>query len=231
MSASTEVSFAQIRKCSNKRFFPDFGTGKTLLLVHKATELLKAGETVLFIISSEENMDIPLTLTLKDTFGRVIKENGLDKELLELKQIPHSNLLEAFTSNIGSRHVFADEIIMAYNKDGHVIQELDKWISSVSKTDLNLFFWLARDSQYSGASETPCTALEKRFRNEKNIIDYLKDVECKVASENCPVEAVFHDILDESEVNNSAVKYALLKAEKKVSKRLWVILDMNVYHP
>ena len=87
--------------------------------MHKALQLLKAGQKVLFIVCTPHpQVDMPLSVSLKNTFNTAIKEGKFKKELLEFMQIDFDDLPELVKENIAGRNIFVDEAGLDYESDG-----------------------------------------------------------------------------------------------------------------
>ncbi len=176
-------------------FYAEYGTGKTLLLVHKAAELLKRREKVLFIVFVYMEGDHPACLLdhLQQQFDKIVKDNKLDKNLLTLKTDGITSFSKLLVQNVNNQHVFVDEL-----DDYHRIKNKGYLESSMSK-----YFWIAMSAdvyhlEMPDEKEDEVHCLRKVFRNQPNIIRYLKlhnDVEVKdeMDRNNPPVVTIFYE--------------------------------------
>ena len=154
----------------NKSYYPyaaEFGTGKTLLLVHKATELLKRNEKVLFAVQTDDRDRTYLLLTglLKRQFGQVLEEHGIRLSRFELTQVGRGGLSKLLADNLNRRHVFVDEAL--------VCQAEKEYLEAIDEAALTKCLWMAFRPDVSERVEGE-RQLSKVFRNQPNIVRYLK---------------------------------------------------------
>ena len=149
-----------------------YGTGKTLLLFHRARELASAGEQVLFIVFAGEIIpnalhpfeftrrrlpDTLLTLELKNYFE--------DLSTLTVKQVTDVSEFDSILDNCpGTTHIFMDEV--PYDEARLCF---DKLRASPSIDTI----WVAlRRGDSHGQRSLP--QLKKCLRNEKSIVEFAK---------------------------------------------------------
>ncbi len=146
-------------------FISEYGTGKTLLLIHKATELLKAGEKVLFAIQEQKF----LAAHLQRHFDRVLEQFGADKNLLTLTTFHNEERLRLIEQNVNRQHVFIDEASFSPEEERH-LERLDE-------SQMQKCLWIAfsqRDYKYANFVFKGERQLKRVFRNQPNIIRYLR---------------------------------------------------------
>ena len=172
--------------------FLEFGTGKTLLLAHRATELLKKGEEVLFLICYEVNPPIWLINNLRQHFDTAFKANRLDSNLLELmthKQNSGEDLVELIEHKVKKQNVFVDEVTDL---------EVSYPLSLLEESELVHHLWIAlRPGKSITETLEEMRDLKRVFRNQPNIIRYLRlndlrEENLEVDRNNPPVVTVFH---------------------------------------
>ena len=176
--------------------FSDFGTGKTLLLIHKATKLLKKRERVVFAVCYVVNKPIYLLRHLRQHFDCVMEEHKLDKNLLEVTALEVSslnseiNFPKVLRQKVAKSHVIVDEVI---DHGGFVLDDLER----NGEDSLANCLWIAHSSDCNRIANKGDSNLKRVFRNQPNIIRYLnfnKETEANtdMDSNNPPVITIFY---------------------------------------
>ncbi len=97
-------------------FRSGYGTGKTLLLLQKAIELLRAGERVLFVVATVHDSvrhDTFLTNSLRRMFAQMAETGDFNPELVDINQVKTSTVNAKFLNeSLKSSNVFVDELVM-----------------------------------------------------------------------------------------------------------------------
>ena len=137
-----------------------YGTGKTLLLVHRARELASAGEQVLFIVFAfEEGPDTLLTSELKKCFK--------DFPTLTVKQLIDDSVFDSILDNCpGITHIFMDEVPYDRATSRECIEELR------ANPSVDTIWVALRHGRTKGQESLP--QLKKCLRNEKSIVEYVE---------------------------------------------------------
>ncbi len=192
-----------------------YGTGKTLLLAYKATQLLQSGEPVLFLICTEDTEPIPLTQHLRKCLHNALDEEKID--LLELQQVSRNDLHQMVVDNFNQKHIFVDEVPSSVA--GHTEQRSRHMARE-------RFLWMAVDSSRLDVLSAPVVShkLSKCFRNEANIVKYIHNGgfgPAPVKEGGNKVVTIFYT--GEDPIMNAAIKSAVLMAKNKVLGALWII--------
>ncbi len=189
--------------------------------MHKAAELLRDGQRVLFIIQNtyggygdEFVPESLLTSIIKQSL------NGIADELLELREVEPNDLVETLEANLNDhRNVFVDE---AQNDE-----DLMEFLDGIDGGSLEKCLWLAFQFQHRNQPEDRegSVVLKKVFRNQANVIHYMdldeesvRVAESRVTNDN-PVVTVFCNAFN---CTPMAVTEAALLVRHRILHTLWL---------
>ncbi len=171
--------------------------------MHKALQLLDAGQEVLFVIcASEDNVDMPVAVSLASIFDAEIRKRDVRKELLEFRQIRFQDLPELVKANWPRKNVMVDEASAGYHTFAREGDENDgdkgdsgakrhkptltklipiafDWLIGLQPAEMNYHLWIAIDPFFG--KDLHCdldkvsATLWKPFRNEANIVTFTTE--------------------------------------------------------
>ncbi len=190
-------------------FVPDYGTGKTLLLIHKATELIKKGEKVLYLVYNKRTSEeILLTRHLREVFRKVLDRLGASQDLIAIEEVRKEEHLLTRMSSTNTGHIMVDE----------APQDVDTLINKLDTDGIAKCIWVALHEYCCNTPKFFRIHLKKNFRNQPNIAQVGKEQFSLHEGHSRVIT-----ILTKWELMAEAVIEGCLLVADKVSKILWVI--------
>ncbi len=141
-------------------------------MLHKATTLLEAGDSVVFMVCSFVEHETLLTHDIRSKFRRFAEERFYSDPLMldrvQVQQVGEDGALDLIERNAGKSHVFVDE---AYTGSGKLSQALSAW-DAKRGTEWQTFLWVASDPEFLPMNRafTETAALKKNFRYGHDIL-------------------------------------------------------------